>query len=262
MDEDTTARNWTDEEINRYAVYLPYAPAGDGDAEALPCIVLGGDADGQGGVQVYAYARDGQLIISADFGTAGPGGDGRRPWAYYGPDGQQVPVILEMAGDPDPAWQATADVNPGAQGMPVAGQEAPAVPQEPVIWNTVVRVIARISAVTGPKAIVQLANALIRAGFDPIDGPGYCEAKALGVHSWQVTQAVVANRLAPYGMRARNELDLALNQAGFLTAPQVQRGDWFAAEDGTEVTELPAESALRRAGERDSQEQPPAGNQR
>jgi len=110
------ARTLTDKQINQYAMFLPYQPAtGNNDAEALPCIVLAGDEDGNGGIQVYAYARDGQLIISVHYDTAGPDEDGRGPWAYYGP-GNAIPTIVETGGS-DPVWQATAAANPGAQGI-------------------------------------------------------------------------------------------------------------------------------------------------
>jgi hypothetical protein len=283
MNEKATARTLADWEINQYAVFLPYAPAtGDDDTEALPGVVLAGDEDGQGGVQVYAYAQDGAVVISLHFDTAGPDEDGRGPWAYYGPEQNRIPVVIDTGGNqpvyvaregvPDLSPELVQDalaalgthslgVRKGRMGDRVSGgdrcaellarflditgratedDQEPQPAAELPIWNTVVRVIARVTAVSGPKAIAYLADALIRAGFDPIDGPGYCEAKDLRSRAWQVTQTVVANRRAPYGARAHRELADALNKAGFLTAASpVQRGDWFAAEDGTQVTELP-----------------------
>lgn len=115
MDENAPARTLSDEEINQYVQFLPYLPAIlNNDAEALPCLVLAGDEDGSGGAQVYAYAEDGQLVISVHYDTAGPDADGRGPWAYYGPEANLIPTVFK-AGSENPAWQATAEANPGAE---------------------------------------------------------------------------------------------------------------------------------------------------
>ena len=105
--------NLTDEQINSSAMFLPYARPRTTDYEALPCIVLAGDEDGNEGVQVYAYASDGKVIVSVHYDTAGPDEDGDGAWAYYGPQ-HQVPTVVK-AGDADPVWQATAEANPGAE---------------------------------------------------------------------------------------------------------------------------------------------------
>ena len=307
-----STRTLTDDEINPYAVYYPHHQ--DNDTTSHPCIELGGNEDGDGAMQVYAYARNGQLIISLHFDTAGPDEDGNGPWAYYGPD-NAIPVVIDAGGE-TPAWQATAGANPGGQGIAQAvlaaykagwedravfriqnltaaelddvarmrtrggsvGAESPPLPlilhntvtgqsvpvtmdstgtmhpdPELPIWNVMARVSMPVTALTGPDAIDKLHGALTRAGFDPLSAPDYSEAAASLNGTWQVTQAVVANRRAPYGARARTELADALHRAGFQTAAPQPR-DWFEAEDGTRVTELPAETALRRAGERDPQE--------
>ncbi len=112
---ENTARALTDEQVNQYAVFLPYQAASQNNGtEALPCIVLAGDEDGNDGVQVYAYSKDGQVIVSVHYDTAGPDENGHGPWAYYGPDRNLIPTVV-TAGDADPAWQATAGVNPGAE---------------------------------------------------------------------------------------------------------------------------------------------------
>lgn len=114
-------RTLSDRQINQYATFLPYTPPeADNGAEAMPGIVLAGDENGDGGVQVYAYAENGQLIISVHYDTAGPDEDGDGPWAYYGPR-NAIPVII-LGGSGEPVWQATAEVNPDAR------PHAPATP--------------------------------------------------------------------------------------------------------------------------------------
>jgi hypothetical protein len=109
-------RTLTDQQVNQYANFLSYAsPEENNDAEALPCIELGGDENGDGAVQVYAYAEDGAVIVSLHFDTAGPTEeDGTGPWAYYGEDGQNIPVVVKMGGG-EPVWQATEGANPAGQ---------------------------------------------------------------------------------------------------------------------------------------------------
>lgn len=75
-----------DRAANAAARFLPYAEQ-DGETEALPCIEIGG-------VQVYAYVRDGILVISADFETADDSKDS--PFLYHG---GQVPVVVNMGSE-------------------------------------------------------------------------------------------------------------------------------------------------------------------
>ena len=78
----------TDKAANRAAAFHPYrSEKNNSGTEALPCIEIGG-------VQVYAYVRDGILVISADFGTADAGEDS--PFALFGSD--QVPVVVSVGG--------------------------------------------------------------------------------------------------------------------------------------------------------------------
>lgn len=76
----------SDKAANAAATFHPYDPQ-DGETEALPCIEIGG-------VQVYAYVRDGILVISADFDTADNGDD--TPFALFGSD--RVPVAVSVGG--------------------------------------------------------------------------------------------------------------------------------------------------------------------
>jgi hypothetical protein len=73
--------------VNAAAKFYPAARTTDpGDLALLPCIEVGG-------VQVYAYVRDGALVVSLDF-------DGTDPDAFdqYGPDGA-VPVQVKLGGE-------------------------------------------------------------------------------------------------------------------------------------------------------------------
>lgn len=82
---------------NKAARFLPYTDASDNNGvSALPCIEVGG-------VQVYAYVRDGILVVSLDYDTADTGGDS--PFALYGPDFTQVPTVIN-AGGGEPVWEA------------------------------------------------------------------------------------------------------------------------------------------------------------
>lgn len=90
-DELARARQEQDDRANDAAVFCSASREGDG-TRALPCIEIGG-------VQVYAYAENGTLIISAHFDTA----DGR-VFGLYGPD-KCVPVVIK-AGSEEPVWQA------------------------------------------------------------------------------------------------------------------------------------------------------------
>lgn len=100
-------RTLDDQEINTYARFRPYSvPVSDADTEALPAIGLGGDEDGYGEVQVYAYALDGRVIVSLHFDSAGPDEEGSGPWAYYGRDGA-IPVTV-IGGNGEPVYVADA----------------------------------------------------------------------------------------------------------------------------------------------------------
>jgi len=72
---------------NRDAVFRPLMR--DGDTDALPCIEIGG-------VQVYAYVRDGILVVSLDFDTADT--SDQSPFALYG-FRDKVPVVVTASGE-------------------------------------------------------------------------------------------------------------------------------------------------------------------
>ena len=67
---------------NKDAKFLPYGPGG-----ALPCIEIGG-------VQVYAYVRDGQLRVSIDYDTADTSEDS--PFKVYGEG--FIPTVTSVNG--------------------------------------------------------------------------------------------------------------------------------------------------------------------
>lgn len=104
----TTARTMTDAEINAGVAFYPAEP---GDSQ--PCIELGGSEDGDGAVQVYAYAEDGVLYVSLHYDTAGPDESGRGPWAYYGPY-HAVPTVI-FGGDGSVIYAAVPDSSPYSQ---------------------------------------------------------------------------------------------------------------------------------------------------
>jgi hypothetical protein len=128
-------RTLSDLEINRYAMFLPYLPAEENnDAEAMPCIVLGSDEDGNGGVQVYAYSENGVVRISVHTYSAGPDENGDGPWAYYDQGHERViPVVIDVY-DAVPVGQATAEVNPLGQPLwvPSAGLAYAGVPLDQI----------------------------------------------------------------------------------------------------------------------------------
>jgi hypothetical protein len=105
----TPQRTLEDWAINQYARFYPYsAPADESGDTGYPCIELGGDDNGAGGVQVYAYAEDGSLVISLHFDSAGPDETGRGPWAYYGRD-NAIPVTV-LGGNGKPVYVAAEGV--------------------------------------------------------------------------------------------------------------------------------------------------------
>lgn len=120
------------------------------------------------------------------------------------------------------------------------------------VWNVVVRVLApRQDAGDGPAAIDAVTAAVTRAGFDLMDTPDYSSALDNGDGTWHVLVTAVALRRAPYGARARTELADALQAAGYATqAPR--SGDASLSEPGVEPGQLPGETALTRAAQRDT----------
>lgn len=74
-----------DKAANAAARFLPYDPQ-DGETEALPCIEVGG-------VQVYAYVKDGVLRISAHLEEAD-----EKVFDLYEDDGagDNVPVVVQV----------------------------------------------------------------------------------------------------------------------------------------------------------------------
>ena len=54
----TPARILSDWEINQYATFYPHREAADENGTTShPCIEIGGDANGDGAMQAYVYAR-------------------------------------------------------------------------------------------------------------------------------------------------------------------------------------------------------------
>lgn len=85
---------------NRDAVFHPYVPDGQNNgAEALPCIEIGG-------VQVYAYVRDGTLIISAHLEEAD-----EQVFDLYADEGaaDNVPVIVHVGAWDEPVFRAVPE---------------------------------------------------------------------------------------------------------------------------------------------------------
>jgi|HubBroStandDraft_3_1064219.scaffolds.fasta_scaffold454389_1 hypothetical protein len=107
----TPARTLADWEINQYTKFLPYVPASENNgAEALPCVEIGGDENGDGAMQVYVYAENGGVHVSLHYDSAGPTEeDGSGPWAYYGPDRDLIPTVVTGGGD-EPVYVAREGV--------------------------------------------------------------------------------------------------------------------------------------------------------
>lgn len=91
---DMTARDYL---ANRDAKFCPAVHASDNNgAYAPPCIEIGG-------VQVYAYVRDGILVVSLHYDTADISDAG--PWAVY--DGSCIPTVIDASGiETVPVWTA------------------------------------------------------------------------------------------------------------------------------------------------------------
>jgi hypothetical protein len=88
----------SDRHANAGAVFYPAVdPENNNGSYALPCIEIGG-------VQVYAYVRDGILVISVDYDTADVS-DGS-PFRVY--DGQAIPTVINVT-DAEPVWEALPD---------------------------------------------------------------------------------------------------------------------------------------------------------
>jgi hypothetical protein len=96
FDGDMTAKNYL---ANQNAVFYPAAAAsGNNGSYTPPCVMVGG-------VQVYAYVRDGILVVSLHYDTADTSPDS--PFALYGFD-DCVPTVIK-AGDREPVWEALPD---------------------------------------------------------------------------------------------------------------------------------------------------------
>lgn len=80
----------SDDRANAAAKFFPAGLDSDGETRALPCIEVGG-------VQVYAYADEGVLRISAHFDEADP-----QVFDFYstyaGTEPTKVPVTVDMDG--------------------------------------------------------------------------------------------------------------------------------------------------------------------
>ena len=72
--------------------YAAHRTTDTGDLENLPCIEVGG-------VQVYAYVRDGALVVSVHLDTTDPD-----VFDLYGPH-DAVPVMVKV-GDDEPVFEA------------------------------------------------------------------------------------------------------------------------------------------------------------
>ncbi len=104
-----TRRTMTDEQINAGAKFYPHSTDENGTV-SHPCIELGGNEYGDGAMQAYVYAENGQLVVSLHYDTAGPtGDDGSGPWAYYG-DGTQIPTVV-IGGGGETVWEASASTD-------------------------------------------------------------------------------------------------------------------------------------------------------
>lgn len=104
-----------DKAANAAATFLEYQEQQDG-TEALPCIEIGG-------VQVYAYVRDGILVVSIDTETADASDD--TPFALFGSD--QVPVTVNVGDvrvfeDFPENWVAEEDARLIRKGMASSGE--------------------------------------------------------------------------------------------------------------------------------------------
>jgi hypothetical protein len=92
---------------NKNAVFHPAVNASDNNgAYAPPCLEIGG-------VQVYAYVRDGILVVSLDYDTADV--SDQSPFALYGghhgPGSERIPTVI-TAGHGKPVWDALPSARP------------------------------------------------------------------------------------------------------------------------------------------------------
>lgn len=80
--------------VNRAAKFYPAERDRWDGVDTHPCVEVGG-------AQVSTYVEDGKLVISADFDTVTA-----PPFELYGPERDQVPVVVRMSGED--VWRATA----------------------------------------------------------------------------------------------------------------------------------------------------------
>jgi hypothetical protein len=93
----------------------------DSNTDALPCIEVGG-------VQVYAYVRDGILVVSLHYDTTGTGPGS--PFRVYGEDA--VPTVI-TAGD-EQVWQALPDDAVTEAGARILRRMSVGEPNAPEPW--------------------------------------------------------------------------------------------------------------------------------
>jgi hypothetical protein len=87
-----------DQAANLAATFHPASLEPDGETWALPCIEIGG-------VQVYAYLRDGILVVSVDLDEAGTGQGS--PFALPALDPYGIPVVITVTGaGAGPVWDS------------------------------------------------------------------------------------------------------------------------------------------------------------
>jgi hypothetical protein len=110
-----------DRAANATAVFRPAVDAADnGGLYAPPCLEIGG-------VQAYAYVRDGILVVSLHYDGANTGN--ASPFALY--DGDLIPTVFKAGdGGDEPTWDALPEdamTEDDARLLRKAGERAPFV---------------------------------------------------------------------------------------------------------------------------------------